>query len=209
MVQPSEAEIQQQMAVAEAKAKLVAKRIKHWTLEKRYGDNEYLARNEFTEELPALNQIWRLYLLTWRKDGRPLVVRQDGADQLWTIPTVEQELDTSEDAGKPATKKQMGAWLKPMAKERWGITIKNWYQAARLHLTATTHAVDVKPGSERFFLFLCANASKLDDIPADAGWARRAIETKDFVSLVREQYYEFDEILDQVHNGYLVKQAQA
>ena len=88
------------------------------------------------------------------------------------------------------------------------ITIKDWFQAARLQLTATTHAVDAKPGSERFFLFLCANASKLDDIPADAGWARRAIETKNFVALLREQYNEFDEILDQVHDSYLVRQAQ-
>ena len=209
MTNPSESEMQTLMASAEAKAALVAKRIKNWTLEKRFDDNEYLTRNEITDELPPLNQIWRLYLLTWRKDGRPLVVRQDGSDQPWAIPLLEQELDDADQAGKPATKKQMNAWITPTAKERWGITLKDWYQAARLQLTATTHAVSVEPGTERFFVFLCASASKLDDIGADAGWARRAIETKDFVALLRDQYPEFDEILDQVHDTYLVRQAQS
>ena len=208
MTNPSESEMQTLMASAEAKAALVAKQIKNWTLEKRFGDNEYITRNEITDELPPLNQIWRLYLLTWRKDGRPLVVRQDGPDQPWAIPTLEQE-PSDEDPGKPATKKQMDAWIKPTSKERWGITLKDWYQAARLQLTATTQAVSVEPGTERFFVFLCASASKLDDIGADAGWARRAIETKDFVALLREQYPEFDEILDQVHDSYLVRQAQS
>ena len=209
MTNPSESEMQTLMASAEAKAALVAKRIKNWTLEKRFDDNEYLTRNEITDELPPLNQIWRLYLLTWRKDGRPLVVRQDGSDQPWAIPLLEQELDDADQASKPATKKQMNAWITPTAKERWGITLKDWYQAARLQLTATTQAVSVEPGTERFFVFLCASASKLDDIGADAGWARRAIETKDFVALLRDQYPEFDEILDHVHDTYLVRQAQS
>lgn len=209
MTNPSESEMQTLMASAEAKAALVAKQIKNWTLEKRFGDNEYITRNEITDELPPLNQIWRLYLLTWRKDGRPLVVRQDGPDQPWAIPMLEQEPNDADAAGKPATTRQMNAWIKPTAKERWGITLKDWYQAARLHLTATTQATSVEPGTERFFVFLCAGASKLDDIGADGGWARRAIETKDFVALLRDQYPEFDEILDQVHDSYLVRQAQS
>lgn len=209
MTNPSESEIQTLMASAEAKAALIAKQIKNWTLEKRFDDNEYITRNEITDELPPLNQIWRLYLLTWRKDGRPLVVRQDGPDQPWVVPTLVQEPDDADASSKPATKKQINAWIKPTAKERWGITLKDWYQAARLQLTATTQAVTVEPGIERYFVFLCASASKLDDIGADAGWARRAIETKDFVALLREQYPEFDEILDQVHDSYLVHQAQS
>ena len=209
MTQPSESEMQSLMASAEAKAALIAKRIRNWTLEKRFDDDEYITRNEITDELPPLHQIWRLYLLTWRKDGRPVVVRQDGANQPWAIPMLEQEPEDADTAGKPATKKQIQAWIKPTAKTRWGITLKDWYQAARLHLTATTQAVSVEPGTERFFVFLCASASKLDDIEADAGWARRAIETKDFVALLRAQYPEFDEILDQVHDSYLVHQAQS
>lgn len=41
------------------------------------------------------------------------------------------------------------------------------------------------------------------------GWSRRSITTKEFVVLLREHYAEFVELLDPVHDGYLIRQANA
>lgn len=207
----NEADLTAEMQAAQAKVKNMMKRIKRWTLEKRLDDDAFRTRNEFTEELPPLSQIQRVYVLTWRKDGRPVVVRQGDASAPWGLPSVEREPggegESSEGDGE-ADAKALDGWLKETARELWGIRVQSWYQAARLHLTATSEARDVPPGTERFYLFLCATASGFDDIPEDAGWSRRVITTKEFVSLLREHYVEYDEILDQVHDGYLIRQAQ-
>lgn len=207
----NEAELTAEMQAAQAKVKNMMKRIRRWTLEKRLDDDAFRTRNEFTEELPPLAEIQRVYVLTWRKDGRPIVVRQGDASAAWGIPSVEREPGEGAEAASSTAKaeaKAFDAWLKETAQELWGIRVRSWYQAARLHLTATSEARDVPPGTERYYLFLCATASGLDDIPEGAGWSRRAITTKEFVSLLREHYVEYDEILDQVHDGYLIRQAQ-
>ena len=87
--------------------------------------------------------------------------------------------------------------------------IKDWYQGARLRLSSTKEATDLPLGTERFIVFLCAIAGSLDDIPDDVGWSRRSITTKEFVVLLREHYAEFVELLDPVHDGYLIRQANA
>ncbi len=204
-------QIQQAMMEAEKKAALVKKRIRHWTIEKRFDDDRFRSRNEMTAELPPLEQVQRAYILTWRKDGKAVVVRKGDPSEPWSLPTVEQDLDDPASLALPVgdDRKGFDGWLKETARELWGIQITDWYQGARLRLTSTKEATDLPLGTERFIVFFCATAGSLDDIPDDVGWSRRSITTKEFVVLLREHYAEFVEILDPVHDGYLIRQANA
>ncbi|HJN92897.1 MAG TPA: hypothetical protein QGF05_09275 [Dehalococcoidia bacterium] len=209
----NEADIQAEMAKAEVKVANWAKRKRYWGREKRWDGDQFRSRNEITDELPPLNTVQRVFMLTWREDGKPIVVRQGDSEEPWSIPTVERDATASSDdtfsAETAGNREMLDAWLKDAASELWGIQVADWYQAARVHLTATENATDAEAGDERFFLFLCATSSGTKDIPEGAEWSRRSITTKDFVAILREHYIEFDEFLDQVHDGYLIRQAQA
>jgi hypothetical protein len=209
----NEADLQAEMAKAEVKVKNWAKRKRFWGREKRWDGDQFRSRNELTDELPALNLIQRVFILLWRTDGKPIVVRQGDSEEPWSIPMVERDASAAADdsfSGElTANREALDGWLKDAADELWGIKIADWYQAARVHLTATELATDAEAGDERYFLFLCATAAGTKDIPEAADWSRRSITTKEFVAIVRDHYVEFDEFLDQVHDGYLIRQAQA
>ena len=76
-------------------------------------------------------------------------------------------------------------------------------------MQATPGNTDVEPGTQRFDLFLCATAGRLDDLPEGSGWARRTITTRDMLKLIRQRYTEFDVMLIAAHEDYLMRRAKA
>ncbi len=163
-----------------------------------------------TSDVPPADLVDRIYLLTWHKD-RPLVVRQGDRSAPWQIPTMEREAPAGEGNGKGSTKDGTSAinrWIKSAAREQWGVRVKDWFQHSRFELVANIDATTVAPGTLRYELFVCATASRLDDLADDSEWSRRAITRRDFVQLLREGYAGVDEILDAAHDAYLVAQAK-
>ena len=163
--------------------------------------------------MPELDQIDRVFLLVWHKE-KPLLVRKGDEFEPWRLPVLdrmaEPELfESSPSAKSTSAEKRLERWLKGVARERWGIGVRDWYQWGFQRLTATTEAADVAPGSERFDVFLCATASKLDDLPEEGEWARRYTSTRDLNKLLRDQHLEFETTLMEVHSSYLIRQAQA
>ena len=69
-------------------------------------------------------------------------------------------------------------------------------------------ATSVPPGTLRYELFICATASRLDDLAEESEWSRRAFTRRDFVQVLREGYAGIDGILDAAHDAYLVAQAK-
>ena len=169
---------------------------------------QYRARNEPTNEVPPLDRVERIYLLTWLGE-KAVVIRHGGPGAPWEVPIAVLGGSTG-GVGDAATggAKALDAWIKTLAQDLWQIRVASWYQASRLELTANHDARDATPGSVRYWLFLCATASRLDALPEDADWARRSITRRDFTKVLRNQYGEFDEILDAAHDGYLIRQAQ-
>ena len=180
--------------------------------QRRLGD--WLARIEESEEVPDLDQIDSVFLLVWHKE-KPLVVRKGDAFVPWELPILDRAaepalfVDDSQGPKSKSAEKRLDRWLKGVAQERWGIGVRDWYQWGFQRLTATTEAPDVAPGSERFDLFLCATASKLEELPEEGEWARRYSSTRDFNKLLRDQYLEFEMTLMEAHSSYLIRLAQA
>ena len=73
---------------------------------------------------------------------------------------------------------------------------------------ANVDATSVAPGTLRYELFVCATASRLDDMAEDSEWSRRTITRRDFVQVLREGYAGVDEILDAAHDAYLIAHAK-
>ena len=183
----------------------------HYQKEKRIG-SEYISRFEESADVPALELVDSVHVLTWHRD-KPVVVREGDEWAPWRIPIVERaetpEAFEKQTKGRAkSAEKQVERWLKRLARERWGIVVKDWYQFGRQHLTATTQAEKAEPGSERFHLFLCATTSKLAPVPEDAKWSRRYITGRDLNKLVRTEHLEFERVLLEAHSSYLVRQAQ-
>lgn len=192
-----------------ARVEAEEKRKRNWLGEKMI-DGEFRAHTETTEDVPALDLVTRVYAMTWRGD-RPLLVRPTDASTPWEIPLLDpsaaDDAATTTAAKRGATDKALGKWLKAEMRERWGIRVKDWFQHARLELEAIPEATTVEPGTLRYYLFLCVNVASLDDLPDDAPWARRTIERREFGLVLRQQYQEFDEIVEAAHDAYLVRQA--
>lgn len=195
------------IAKAQARADYEERRKRNWLTEKRIA-GQFLAHGETTDEVPALDLIDRIYLLTWYHE-KPVIVREGGEPTPWEVPMLLCDFSlpgkNSEEA-QPA--KQLDTWLKRTAQEQWGVRIKDWFQHARLELTATADATEVVPGTVQYYLFLCASASKLDDLPAESDWSRRTVTRKDLGQMLRQRYEEFDEILEGAHEAYVIRQAK-
>ena len=174
-------------------------------------DERFLAVNQETAEAPPLAQVDRIYLLVWHK-GKPVVVRYGEPSAPWELPVIERAAGADGERagkGKAATPPEaLERWLKQSAKALWGIQIGGWYQHSRLELTASALQSEVEPGSVRYWVFACATASRLGEAPAGRDVTRRAMDTRDYARLLREQYAEFDEILDAAHDGYLIRAAR-
>jgi hypothetical protein len=172
--------------------------------------DDFRARNEVTADVPPADLVRRIYLLTWHKD-RPVVVRAGDGPQPWEVPTLEREAPAGKGNGKSSAKSGTSAidrWIKREARDQWGIRVKDWFQHSRFELVANVDATSVPPGTLRYELFVCATASRLDDLPDDSDWSRRTITRRDFVQILREGYAGIDEILDAAHDAYLVAQAK-
>ena len=198
---------------AQAKARV---RAEAWEFRKRnYIDEfrvreEFRARNEVTSDVPPADLVDRIYLLTWHKD-RPVVVRQGDSSAPWQIPTMERAAPAGEGNGKGSTKDGASAinrWIKSEARAQWGVRVKDWFQHSRFELVANVDATSVAPGTLRYELFVCATASRVDDLAEGSEWSRRTITRRDFVQVLREGYAGVDEILDAAHDAYLVAQAK-
>ena len=174
---------------------------------------QFRARNESTDAVPPLDRVERIYLLTWLRD-KAVVIRHGAPGAPWEIPVAVLGGGTADvgDTAPPAPAKggakDLDTWIKHLTSDLWQIRIRSWYQASRLALTANHDAQDATPGSVRYWLFLCATASHLDDLPDDADWARRSIIRREFTQLLRSHYAEFNDILNAAHDGYLIRQAQ-
>ena len=186
-----------------------------WALEKRVA-GQFHGQVQGTGDVPPPDRVWQVYLMTWFK-GKPVVVRQNETGEPLHIPIAERDpdapVDHSAGRGKPADKadkadKAIDRWIRETARALWGIRVKDWFQTARLELTANADATEVEPGSVRYILFLCATASGLDDIPEDAGWSRRAVTRRDLVQIIREHHAEYDEVFDAAHDAYLIANAK-
>lgn len=189
-------------AIARAEAEEGRKR--NWIGEKLI-DGEFRALTETTDGVPPLDMVTRVYAMSWRGD-RPLLVRSGDASTPWGIPLLEHDAGGDVGGRNGANDKALDKWLKAEMRQRWGIRVKDWFQHARLELTAIADATSVDPGTRRYYLFLCVNVSKLDDLPDDAPWSRRTIERREFGIVLRQQYQEFDEIVEAAHDAYLVRQ---
>lgn len=194
------------MQQAQERAHADALRRRHWTYQKEMGD-DWVGELITTDEVPPIDQIDRIYLVTGYKD-RMVVVREAGSDQL-DIPALHLDDAARDGAGKGNPAKQVERWLKPICKGQWGIRLKDWYQHSRFDMEATQENTDVEPGTHRYFLFLCVTATKLDDLPDDSPWARRTVTTRDFGKLVRQRYTEFDVSLTAAHEDYVIRRDRA
>ena len=187
------------------RAMAARRRIRNFTFQKEIGD-DWVGELSESAETPPLDQVDHIYLLLGYKD-RMLTVRLTD-EELLEIPTLTVDAaarDTSA-AGGPA--KQLGRWLKPVLKGQWGIHLKNWTQHGRFEMTATPENTDVEPGSMRYHLFLIGTARKLEDLPEDTAWARRAIPRRDLVKLIETRYTEFDVVLNSGHERYIIELAK-
>ena len=183
-----------------------ARKLRNWKREKQLGD-QWLGELVETDQVPPLDQVERVYLLTWHKD-RPVVVRTEGSDLL-VVPTLDVDPAAVDSAGKrrsPAA--ALERWLKPIAKGEWGIRIGDWFQHSRLEMRATSDNHDYPAGTERYQLFLCATATHLDDLPEGSGWARRTITRKDFGQLLNDRYLEYGRNLHRAHDAYILSRAR-
>ena len=194
------------MQQAQERALAEARRIRNWTYQKKIGD-DWVGELVTTDEVPPIDQIDRVFLLTGHKD-RMVVVRADGADD-FEIPAVEVDDAARDGAGKGSPAKQLERWLKPVCKGQWGIRLKDWYQHSRFDMEGTPENTDFEPGTHRYSLFLCGTASKLEDLPEGSPWARRTITTRGFGQLIRLRYMEFDVNLIDAHNDYVMRREKA
>jgi len=194
------------MQKAQAMALAEARRIRNWTYQKEIGD-DWVGELVTTDEVPPIDEIDRVFVLTGHKD-RMIVVRADGSDD-FEIPAVEVDAAARDAPRKGSPAKQLDRWLKPVSKGQWGIRIKDWYQHSRFDMEATQENPDFEAGTHRYSLFLCATASKLDDLPEGSPWARRTITTRDFGNLIRLRYMEFDTSLIDAHNDYVMRREKA
>jgi hypothetical protein len=196
----------QEAAMEEARLKTIAhrRRIRHWTHEKALGD-DWIGKLETTPEIPGIAQINGVYLMSWYKD-RPVVVRPPDAT-VAEIPYLDVDEQTAASQGQRTSEEALERWLTAAAKDRHGIRINGWYQHGCLTLAPSPTNQDVPPETRRYDLFLCATTSALDDLPEDA-WARRTITRKDFVELIRTRHPEYVELIEQAHDGFLIRRAQ-
>ena len=183
-----------------------ARKLRNWKREKQLGD-QWLGELVETDQVPPLDQVERVYLLTWHKD-RPVVVRAEGSDLL-VVPTLDVDAAAVDSAGRrrsPAA--ALERWLSPIAKGEWGIRIGDWFQHSRLEMRATSDNHDYPAGTERYQLFLCATATRLDDLPEGSGWARRTVTRKDFGQLLNDRYLEYGRNLHRAHDAYILSRAR-
>ena len=181
-------------------------RARSWKREKEIGDG-WLGELAVSDEVPPIDQVNRIYLLAGFKD-RMVVVRPQGGDLL-ELPALTVDAAARDGARKGAPSNQLERWFKPICKGQWGMHLKEWYQHSRFEMRPTPENTDIDRDARRFDLFLCATATRLDDLPEGSPWARRTVTTRDMVKLIRERYTEFDVVLNAAHEDYVVRRAKA
>ena len=203
----SDAESEAMANAAQAKAEVEGRHRRHgWRSEKEIREG-WIGELAVSDEVPAIDQIDRVILLTGYKD-RMVVVRPEGADLL-ELPTLTIDAAARDGARKGTPDKQLDRWLKPVCKGQWGIQIKDWFQYGRFEMHPTPENTEVAPDARRFDLILCATATRLNDLPEGSAWARRTVTRRDVVRLIADRYMEYDIMLNAAHEEYVIRRAQA